>query len=259
MMRAALLAGGLLLGAVAHGVTLSGQHTEGAHAGETEAVVCQRALDVLRRTLTEQLQADLRRGADYQRLHQLHVRRGQQRADLDVALARALDVQLQVTETGRYWSGRRCFVQGVGELDEDQMWAALHAALPPPPPPSPPQDDDRRDAAGWLDGLPTLFTGSTAFHTALAELVFLRQAVTEYYQFHGRWPGTLAEMNVSAGDLAQLEAIELVELGPDGELVASLAGELEGERIHLVPRASAHMVRWRCSTTIDSWIARSCR
>lgn len=259
MMRLLGLLPGLALVLVAHATTLSGQHAEPAGPGETESAVCDRALGILQASLLERLHEVSRETTPYDRLHRAYLKRDLRREQLDVALAHELEVLFLFTETERYWSGKRCFVQGLAEVDESRLWAALQAGLPPSPRPDAAEAGAEKESGGWRSVLPAFVTRATAFNTALAELTFLKTVVAEYYHVNGDWPQTLSALQLSATDMATFEAIDFVELGPEGEVVASLAAELKGEQIRLMPRAAGHLIRWRCATTLDSWAARACQ
>lgn len=257
MMRIAGVFACAMLCTTVQAASLAGQHTEAARPGESESVVCRRASETVQGALLERLGSDMRQTAEFGLLHQAWVKRRLERAELDNAVQDELKAQLLFTETNRFWSGKRCFVQGLGEVDEERLWAALQAGLPPRPTPDAPEEQSEPDDGGWL--VPPFFTNTQGFNTALTELSFLKMVVAEHYLSRGEWPETLADLRLSETDMATFEAVDLIALGADGEIIARLAGGLEGEEIRLRPRVTGHLIRWRCATTLDSWAARACQ
>lgn len=239
----------------AQGATLSGQYTAPAGSGETEEVVCDRAREAVEASLRERMEQDLQRTAEFARLHQAWIKRRLERPALDAALQDELQVQFLFTETKRFWSGKRCFIQGFGEVDESRLWAALQSGLPP----KPEHEESATGASDWLDAVPSFFTNAQAFNTAMAELTFLKAMLAEHYHMEGKWPTTLTELRLSANDMETFEAVDVVTLDAGGEIVAVLAGGLEGEEIRLKPRVTGHLIRWHCATTLNSWAARGCQ
>lgn len=217
-----------------------------AFDSESEQAVCDRAY----RQASDRVTADMvDRARALKTFHQVlddYRFAGLDRDALNKDLTLALQENGQWTEVQRVWSGRSCLVQLLLEVELGSQLDALASALPPRP-------DGKAGGGGWWDSIPGLsqFRNSSALGSALAELMPVKTYVAESWFSRGRFPDSLSEIGIDAGEYHNSEIIERVVMQSGGEIHAVLKGDLGGEWIILAPsEGPMGALNWRCTTSV---------
>lgn len=104
---------------------------------------------------------------------------------------------------------------------------------------------------GWMDALTARFTQQSRVANVMAIVSPFKVMVTNYYLEEGRWPTDIAALEPDPARRRQVDMVEDVALGPDGEIIVSLSPKIHPRGyLRLTPSEGGMAISWACRSNL---------
>lgn len=106
---------------------------------------------------------------------------------------------------------------------------------------------------GWMDALTARFTQQSRVANVVAMVTPFKAMVATYYQEEGRWPTDIAALEPDPERRRQVDMVDDVALGPEGEIIVSLSPKLHPRGyLRLKPSDGGMALSWSCRSNLPA-------
>lgn len=106
---------------------------------------------------------------------------------------------------------------------------------------------------GWVESLTARFTQQGRVANVMAIVSPFKVMVTNYYLEEGRWPTDITALEPDPARRRQVDMVDDVALGPDGEIIVSLSPKIHPRGyLRLKPSEGGMAINWACRSNLPA-------